>query len=212
MNSELQIYINLEHIVQGKSFFRVDREKYYEIQYGSISVGFRRRLWIWILDIGFHCVAIYRLGQLSRRVARRNILLGLPIIILHQSLNFLMRLIHHVDIDEADIGPGFFIGHVGTIYIGPTRIGANFSITHNVTIGVSHSEGKWGVPLIGDNVWIGTGSVIYGKISIGSGVTISNGCMLSRSVPDGCLVTGNPGRVTIREYDNSELLVYSVID
>jgi len=36
-------------------------------------------------------------------------------------------------------------------------------------------------------------------------VTIAGGCFLSRSVPDGCLVGGNPGRVVLRRYDNSYL-------
>jgi len=117
-----------------------------------------------------------------------------------------MQFFHHVNIDDATIGPGFFIGHVGTIYIGPVVIGENFSVTHNVTIGVGHSEGKTGLPSIGDNVWIGTGSVVSGAISVGNGVTIANGTMLTRSVGDGCLVAGNPGRVVMNSFDNSELL------
>ncbi|MEA2030991.1 MAG: serine acetyltransferase [candidate division Zixibacteria bacterium] len=165
---------------------------------------------MWITNFGLHCVAIYRLGNFSRRVAQRNLIIGLPLILLHRPLNFLMRLVHHVDIDDADIGPGFYIGHVGTIYIGPTKIGANVNITHNVTIGVGHSKDEKGIPIIGDNVWIGAGSVIHGNISVGNRVTISSGCILSRSVPDGCLVVGNPGRVTLKEYDNSKLLLYSI--
>lgn len=200
----------MKHIIQGKNYFRIDKEKYYKIHYRSVSVEFRKRLRMWITNFGLHCVAIYRLGNFSRRVAQRNLIIGLPLILLHRPLNFLMRLVHHVDIDDADIGPGFYIGHVGTIYIGPTKIGANVNITHNVTIGVGHSKDEKGIPIIGDNVWIGAGSVIHGNISVGNRVTISSGCILSRSVPDGCLVVGNPGRVTLKEYDNSKLLLYSI--
>lgn len=62
-------------------------------------------------------------------------------------------------------------------------------------------------PTIGDNVWVGTGSIITGGIKIGNGVTISAGSFLSRDVPDNCLVAGNPARVIMRDYDNSRLVL-----
>jgi len=46
---------------------------------------------------------------------------------------------------------------------------------------------------------------VAGAISIGNNVTIMPGTFLSRTVPDGCLVGGNPGRVLAQNYDNLKL-------
>ncbi len=189
-----------------RSAFKTDLQKYYRVQFGERKPSAFRKLRFWIKDFGLHCVAVYRFGKWSARLYRRAKLLGLPFMVLHSLLNYAMQFFHHIFIDDAIVGPGFFIGHVGTIYIGPVVIGENFSVTHNVTIGIGHSEGKEGLPTIGNNVWVGTGSVISGAVTIGNQVTIANGTMLTRSVPDGCLVAGNPGRVIMNDYDNSELL------
>ena len=193
-------------MAETKSPFKTDLLKYYLILCNKEQPSLGLKIRFWIENNSLHCVAIYRFGQFSQRWWRRNKLIGLPFILLHKILNLFMATFYHTHIN-AEIGPGFYIGHVGTLYIGPCDIGDNFSVTHNVTIGVGHSRTAEGIPKIGHNVWIGTGSVISGAITVGNGVTISNGTMLSRSVPDGCLVGGNPGRVILREYDNRELLV-----
>jgi len=190
-----------------KKPFKTDLLKYYLIDCDTGTPSLGQKIRLWIENNGLHCVAIYRLGQLSQRLLNKNKLLGFPFHLLFKILSVFMATVYHSHI-YADIGPGFYIGHVGCIYIGPCDIGDNFTATHNVTIGVGHSRSTEGIPKIGHNVWIGTGSVISGAITVGNGVTISNGTMLSRSVPDGCLVGGNPGRVIMREYDNRELLVF----
>jgi serine O-acetyltransferase len=187
------------------SDLRTDLKKYYTIEHGTSHPTFRKRLRTCIMQFGLHCVVIYRFGRFARRLCRKNFLIGFPFAFLHSLLNYLMRLLHHVDIDEAEVGPGFYVGHVGTIYLGPSTIGRNFSIHHNVTVGVGHSKGKTGIPVIGDDVWIATGSVLAGAITIGNGVTISSGSIVTRSVPDRCFVAGNPARVLLQNYDNSAL-------
>jgi serine O-acetyltransferase len=185
--------------------FRQDIEKCYRIHLGTTTPSFLPKLKLWLVHFGLHCVTVYRFGQFARRLKRKNILIGLPVFIVQRILNFLMRLTHHVDVDDATIGPGFYIGHVGTIFVGPSNIGRNFSIHHNVTIGIGHARTAEGVPTIGDNVWVGAGSMVAGAFTVGDNVTIANGCMLSRNVPAGCLVVGNPGRVVMKDYDNAEL-------
>lgn len=187
--------------------FKADKEKYYRIAYGTAIPSFREKLRIWIFHFGFQCVIVYRLGRFASRIYAKNKLLGLPLKLVHFVLDYFIKAVYHVTID-ADIGPGLYVGHIGNIYIGPTKIGSNFSVTHNVTIGVGHSGGKEGIPVIGDNVWIGTGSVISGAIRIGDNVTISTGCILTRDIPEGCLAAGNPGRVLMNNYDNRHLFGY----
>lgn len=48
---------------------------------------------------------------------------------------------------------------------------------------------------IGDNVWIGGGSVILPGVSIGDNVTIGAGSVVTKNIPDHVLAYGNPCRV-----------------
>ncbi len=51
---------------------------------------------------------------------------------------------------------------------------------------------------IGDNVWIGGGSIILPGVTIGNNVTIGAGSVVTKSIPDNVLALGNPCKV-IRE-------------
>lgn len=199
-------------MMKQRSALKADLEKYYIIGYGTARPTLIQRIQIRIFHFGLHCVACYRFGHYARDLYSKSKLLGFIPKLLHLILSYFVHMIHHVDIDAATIGYGLYIGHVGTIYIGPSVIGNNFSLTHNVTIGLGHSEHSEGVPNIGNDVWIGTGSIISGAIEIGNRVTIASGCILSRSVPDGSLVGGNPGRVILRDYDNRKLFGQTLSD
>jgi serine O-acetyltransferase len=185
--------------------FRADLEKYYRIHFGTPTPSLSRRAYLWARHTGLHCVAVYRLSRYVRRVAARSRLVAFPLLNLARALELGLELVHHVSI-SADVGPGFYVGHAGMIFIGPTVIGRNFSVTHAVTIGVGIGEGARGTPVVGDDVWVGTASVLSGPIRVGDGVTVANGTMLSRTVPAGALVAGNPGRVVMLSYDNAPLM------
>ena len=106
---------------------------------------------------------------------------------------------YQIDI-ETEIGKGFYIGHYGTVVIGQeTVIGSNCNVSHNVTIGRVHKGRLEGLPTIGDRVWIGTGSVIVGKIFIGSNVLIAPNTVVKFDVPDNSTVTGNPARIILKD-------------
>jgi acetyltransferase-like isoleucine patch superfamily enzyme len=51
---------------------------------------------------------------------------------------------------------------------------------------------------IGNRVWIGAGAKILKGVSIGDGAVIAAGAIVTRDVPAGALVAGNPAQV-IRE-------------
>ncbi|MBQ4120189.1 MAG: serine acetyltransferase [Clostridia bacterium] len=74
-------------------------------------------------------------------------------------------------------------------------IGKNATIFHQVTIG----EGKGGAPTIGDNVLIGAGAKVIGKIKIGNNVRIGAGCVVSCDIADNCTVVLEKPRIIIRE-------------
>ena len=101
------------------------------------------------------------------------------------------------------IGPGLYLSNRGGIRLGAEKIGAECTILHSVTIGRDR-EGN--IPTIGDRVWIGNDTVVYGKIEIGKGVTICGETVLGKSVPDKTVVKGKPGRIHKRNYSNDALL------
>jgi serine O-acetyltransferase len=101
---------------------------------------------------------------------------------------------------DTEIGEGFYIGHFGTVVInGKARIGRNCTIMHGITIGQANRGKLKGYPTIGDNVWIGTGSVIVGNINIGSNVLIAPNSYVNIDVPDNSLVMGNPCKIVNKE-------------
>ena len=97
---------------------------------------------------------------------------------------------------STEIGEGFYIGHHGAIVIsGKAKIGRNCNIAHGVTIGETFRGELKGNPTIGDNVWMGTGSVMVGNIKIGSNVLIAPNSFVNVDVPDNSLVIGNPCKI-----------------
>lgn len=94
------------------------------------------------------------------------------------------------------IGAGFYIGHFGGIIINASAvIGVNCNISQGVTIGVSGREEKRGVPVIGDNVYIGANAVITGKITVGDNCVIAANSLVINSVEANKTVLGVPAVV-----------------
>lgn len=108
---------------------------------------------------------------------------------------------------KAEIGPDFTILHGDSIGIAQdVRIGKNFHVGHNVTIGGNwyRNNGEQQFPVIGDNVWIMTGAVVIGPVTIGSNVLIGANTVITRDVPDNVVVAARQGRV-VRPLSNEDL-------
>lgn len=94
------------------------------------------------------------------------------------------------------IGPGFYIGHFGTIIINPRVVfGRNVNISHGVTIGRANRGRLKGAPRIGDDVYIGPGAKIVGAVRLGARVAVGANAVVTDDVPDGGVVVGIPGKV-----------------
>ena len=187
--------------------FAADLHRIYGLRLGARSDSAAARLGLWLTNSELHCVACYRLGRLAEQLRRRSPLLAVPVLVVYRVLNRWVTHIDHAEISHhARIGPGLLVMHRHGLLIGPAVIGRNVVLHHNVTIGQRSAGSDTGVPRIGDNVWIGPGATLTGAITIGNGVTISAGCVLSKDVPDRCLVAGNPGRVIAQDYDNASML------
>lgn len=96
--------------------------------------------------------------------------------------------------DSADIGEGFYINHGFATVLNAKKVGRNFQVWQNVTIGVGHQylDDR---PVIGDNVRICAGAIVCGDINIGDNVIVGAGAVVMKSVPANCVVVGNPARI-----------------
>lgn len=111
-------------------------------------------------------------------------------------LRILMSVYHFQIPAATEIGKGFYIGHFGSIVINPKAIlGKNINIANGVTIGQENRGKRKGTPDIGDEVWIGTNSVIVGNIKIGNNVLIAPNSYVNFDVPNNSIVIGNPGKI-----------------
>ena len=98
----------------------------------------------------------------------------------------------------TDIGPGLYIGHTGVIRIHPNcRVGKNLSIGQLVTIGTK-GLGDNGVPMIGDDVYIGSGAKVLGGIVIGNNVRIGANAVVISDIPHNCTAVGVPAIIKRR--------------
>ncbi len=158
-------------------------------------------------NFGLQALCVYRFGRWLRGIRDRP--LGLAANGILYPAYWLMaayvRLAYGIQLEQsADIGPGLYIGHFGGIRVVHCRIGPHCSLQQQVKLGTNDISAPG--PTIGTRVWIGGHAQITGDIQIGDSVTISAGARVTQDIPAGCLVMGNPGRVTQRNYDNSSFL------
>lgn len=120
----------------------------------------------------------------------------------HQYIGFLFRPIYRiyniilgVDIPwQTKVGHNLKISHpLGIVINKNTQIGNNCIIRQNTTIGNKGYNNY--APMIGNNVEIGSNSVIIGNIVIGDNVIVGAGSVVIKNVEDNCIVAGNPAKV-----------------
>lgn len=132
-------------------------------------------------------IVIYRIG---------NLLYRLHIPVLPKFFSLLNRFLFSVWLpSSAKIGKKFAIGYwgLGVVIHSNSIIGDRVQVCQNVTIGRNFGDKK--VPVIGNDVYIGTGSVVFGEIEIGDNVIIGSNSLINKSIPSNCTAIGNPMKI-----------------
>lgn len=147
-----------------------------------------------LFEQGIWAIVVYRFGRWVRNIK-------IPIIsFLLKTIAFLLfkltEIVAGISIpNSVQIGKGFYIGHFGQIFLhSDVKMGENCSIGPGVLIG-TRGLGNTGVPIIGDNVYIGVGAKVLGDIKIGNNVKIGANAVVLDDVPDGATVVGIPARI-----------------
>ena len=96
---------------------------------------------------------------------------------------------------DATIGPGLYIGHFGQIFIGAeSTLGSYCNLSQGVTLGVGRRAGEWGVPQLGDRVYLAPGAKVVGPIRLEDGVVVGANAVMLKDAPADTVWAGIPAR------------------
>lgn len=133
--------------------------------------SFKEKIRVILTNRGFQSIYIYRLS---------NVLYKKKLGIISMILTRIIQILYSIDIDyKAEIDEGLLIYHgVGLVIGSGVKIGKNCTVFHNTTFGIKFSKTNDGMPRIGDEVFIGCGSILLGKVEVESKSKIRAGTVL----------------------------------
>ena len=140
-----------------------------------------------LLYAGLHAVWLYRVAH---RLDER----GHPW--LARLLSQVARLLTGVDIHPAaEVGSRLFVDHGMGVVVGETaEVGDDVVLYHGVTLGGTSMERRKRHPTLGDDVVVGANATLLGPITIGDGAKVGAGAVVTKDVPAGATVAGNPAK------------------
>ncbi|MGN0659768.1 MAG: serine O-acetyltransferase [Emergencia sp.] len=103
----------------------------------------------------------------------------------------------------ATIGRRCFIDHGMAVVIGETtEIGDDVTLYQGVTLGGTGKDTGKRHPTIGNRVIVSSGARVLGPFKVGDDVKIGSGSIVLNEIPPGCTVVGIPGKI-VRRYGES---------
>lgn len=108
---------------------------------------------------------------------------------------FVIRVVFSADVPyNLTIGKGTRFPHcaLGALFHPASVIGENCKILHGVTLG--GRGGHNGLPVIGNNVWIGAHAIVLGDVKVGDNAVIGAGAVVLKDVAPNTVVAGNPAK------------------
>ena len=124
----------------------------------------------------------------------------------------LNRLIFSCEIHYlADIGKNFKVTHLGLgTIIAKCRIGDNVRVLPGAIVGGGSSVVSETLDCthLGNNVVIGSGAKVFGRILVGEGSAIAANAVVLKDIPPFCLAGGVPAKVLRENYDIKKEFFY----
>jgi len=190
-----------ENQFQGDIAMQLNNLKYDLYRYfypgkDDVTISILKKMEIIIFTQGIWAIIIYRLRRWCSYECKYNIVKMIlkPVLRIVQLLVEIASGIHIEP--EIDIGPGFYIGHYGQIFLGGnTKIGKFFNISQGCTVGYGGRGDKLGLPEIGDYVYVAPGAKVIGKIKIGNFVAIGANAVVTKDLSDNSVVGGVPAKI-----------------
>lgn len=90
----------------------------------------------------------------------------------------------HLVTNPCNVGGGFYVGHGWGTIVNAKRIGENFRVGQNVTIGSRNCKESF----IGDNVSVWAHAVVLGDIMLGDNSQVGAGAVVVKSIPNNSIV------------------------
>lgn len=146
---------------------------------------------------GFWALVVYRFGRW--RYGVRPVLLRKCFSALYHLLYKLVQILTGIELPcEVQIGRNFVIDHFGGIVVsGYARFGDDCRIRNGVVVGLARVDDPV-APVIGNNVDIGAGAKLLGRITVGDNVVIGANAVVVRDVPPNSVAVGVPAVVRAR--------------
>lgn len=105
----------------------------------------------------------------------------------------------------AVIGRRCFIDHGMAVVIGETtEIGDDVTLYQGVTLGGTGKDSGKRHPTIGNRVIVSSGARVLGPFKVGDDVKIGSGSIVLKEIPPGCTVVGIPGKIVKRYGESTE--------
>jgi serine O-acetyltransferase len=145
-----------------------------------------------LTDASFWALATYRFGRWANQLPPGLRTMGGKVYgVMSMALEMTSGIILH---REAEIGQDLHLIHGWNIKIHPkTVIGDRVGIMHDVTVGTTPDDP--GVPVIGNDVFIGAGARILGSVKIGDRARIASNTLVISDVPPDTTAVGVPARI-----------------
>ena len=140
---------------------------------------------------GFWAMAVYRFGRW--RIALRPRIVRQLLYPLYLLLQKFVEVAAGIEMPcEVVVGNNFVIDHFGGIVIsGYARFGNDCRIRTGCVVGLARIDDPC-APVCGDNVDIGAGAKLLGRIRIGNNVRIGANAVVVSDVPDDSVAVGVP--------------------
>ena len=146
---------------------------------------------------GFWAMVVYRFGRW--RYGVRPVWLRKCFSLCYHVAYKLVQVVAGIELPcEVEVGRNFVIDHSGGIVVsGYARFGNDCRIRTGVVVGLARVDDPC-APQIGDNVDIGAGAKVLGRITIGNNVLIGANAVVVRDVPDDSIAVGVPASIRPR--------------